>query len=530
MKKRAKFYFPNKTLSRPLSWILTFVFFSIGFYSVFAQNNQDVLDYAGEKMLMNPEESILIAERFIQKTDLSDVEKCRVHAVFAKAYMLTQDYDKTIKHLFEIFENDCVLNEEEWLELMLMQNHIYQKIQLKLHSEEVEDQINKFIGKVENPELQEKLKIKSDIYKAFQQFKDSPWDTKLSNEIQLSDNQEEMIKSNQFLYSQYLVLKHFNSTDRDIESILNQELSLNDEDFQNFYERYYALIDARKIFISGEMDSAQNVLFSTVQSIEKQNGFSEYKEKIFRFLVEIALQNKDKIEVASFRDKQQTFSEENDQILTNAVAEVFSQKNKENIREQNALRSKYNFSLKVIWVVGTIVFIVLLTYFLRLIWLEKHYKEIAAYIEEMNSNKHNLDKNSVEQIMVEDNGNKHKLKISTDAEQQIISGLKEFEEREEFLQNDISLAYLASSLKMNTKYLSEVLNSKLNENFNGYINRLRIEYVVNKLKNNPEFLKYKISYLAELAGYTSHSSFTTAFKSVTGVTPTTFIGYLKRKV
>ena len=86
----------------------------------------------------------------------------------------------------------------------------------------------------------------------------------------------------------------------------------------------------------------------------------------------------------------------------------------------------------------------------------------------------------------------------------------------------MSLALLSSQLEINTKYLSEVNNSR-EKNFNGYVNKLRINHIVQLLKNDPAFLNYKVSYLAEYSGFSSHSAFTTVFKSVTGMSPNTYI-------
>lgn len=66
-------------------------------------------------------------------------------------------------------------------------------------------------------------------------------------------------------------------------------------------------------------------------------------------------------------------------------------------------------------------------------------------------------------------------------------------------------------------------------NFNAYINKLRINYIVEKLKNEPNFISYKISYLAENSGFSSHSSFATVFKSITGISPVTFIDLLRKE-
>jgi AraC-like DNA-binding protein len=93
----------------------------------------------------------------------------------------------------------------------------------------------------------------------------------------------------------------------------------------------------------------------------------------------------------------------------------------------------------------------------------------------------------------------------------------------------MSLAVLAGQLDTNTKYLSEIINKHYNVNFNGYINKLRINFIVNKLKSDPNFMNYKISYLAETCGFSSHSTFATIFKSITGITPITFIELLKKE-
>src|SRR5699024_10526033 len=146
-------------------------------------------------------------------------------------------------------------------------------------------------------------------------------------------------------------------------------------------------------------------------------------------------------------------------------------------------------------------------------WQQKQYNEIKQYLNKLEEKKSKVENKPIYKT-------KTPNKISDELENQIIKGLEVFEKEEDFLNNNVSLAYLASKLEVNTKYLSGLLNSQLNESFSSYINRLRIEFIVRKLKNDPKYLKYKISYLAEVAGYTSHSSFTTAFKAVTGMAPT----------
>ena len=58
---------------------------------------------------------------------------------------------------------------------------------------------------------------------------------------------------------------------------------------------------------------------------------------------------------------------------------------------------------------------------------------------------------------------------------------------------------------------------------------LDYRYDLKKLKNEPNFCNYKISYLAELCGFSSHSSFATVFKSIIGISPIKFIDLLKNE-
>ncbi|MGH1518389.1 helix-turn-helix domain-containing protein [Chryseobacterium sp. JK1] len=114
-------------------------------------------------------------------------------------------------------------------------------------------------------------------------------------------------------------------------------------------------------------------------------------------------------------------------------------------------------------------------------------------------------------------------RISKEKEDEILQKLEEFELSDRYLNKNMSLSVLSSQMEVNTKYLSEIINNNKEKNFNGYINKLRINHIAQLLKNDPTFLNYKVSYLAEYAGFSSHSAFTTVFKSVTGMSPNTYI-------
>lgn len=117
--------------------------------------------------------------------------------------------------------------------------------------------------------------------------------------------------------------------------------------------------------------------------------------------------------------------------------------------------------------------------------------------------------------------------IKEETVKNILIELVIFEQEQLFLEKDLTLASLATRIKTNTKYLSHVINSKRGKDFNSYINELRIDFIIDKLIHQPEFRTYKITYLAELCGISSHSKFSNLFKRFKGISPSDFIKNLK---
>ncbi|WP_334126057.1 helix-turn-helix domain-containing protein [Empedobacter brevis] len=118
--------------------------------------------------------------------------------------------------------------------------------------------------------------------------------------------------------------------------------------------------------------------------------------------------------------------------------------------------------------------------------------------------------------------------VSKDIEFNILKKLEAFEKTNNYLSKNVSLGLIASQLDTNTKYLSEIINRHKKKNFNTYINELRIKYILNKLTYDPKYLNYKISYLAEECGFSSHSRFVSAFRNFTGTTPLIFINTISK--
>lgn len=115
-----------------------------------------------------------------------------------------------------------------------------------------------------------------------------------------------------------------------------------------------------------------------------------------------------------------------------------------------------------------------------------------------------------------------------ETEARILHELSKQEEAFFYLQKDISLSMLATKLQTNPKYLSHVINTDKERDFNNYINDLRIGYAIDKLHHDPVYRKYKLAYIADDCGFSSHSKFGAIFKNSTGLSPSVFISHLKK--
>lgn len=119
--------------------------------------------------------------------------------------------------------------------------------------------------------------------------------------------------------------------------------------------------------------------------------------------------------------------------------------------------------------------------------------------------------------------------MSCEVKEEILKKLLLFEEGTKYTDKNFNLSALSVKLKTNTKYLSYIINKYKKKDFNTYINELRIFYILKKMQSNPAYLNYKISYLAEECGFSSHSKFTAVFKSVVGMSPSHFMDMLGKK-
>ncbi|XLS30251.1 helix-turn-helix domain-containing protein [Flavobacteriaceae bacterium M23B6Z8] len=115
------------------------------------------------------------------------------------------------------------------------------------------------------------------------------------------------------------------------------------------------------------------------------------------------------------------------------------------------------------------------------------------------------------------------LDISPQIIKKILKDLEAFEEDKVFLNKDLTSLKLANLLKTNIKYLSQIINHYKKKSFSNYIKDLRIDYAIERLKEDSLLRRYTIRSIAEEVGFNSTASFSSAFKEKTGIKPSYFI-------
>ncbi|WP_298900971.1 helix-turn-helix transcriptional regulator [uncultured Psychroserpens sp.] len=141
----------------------------------------------------------------------------------------------------------------------------------------------------------------------------------------------------------------------------------------------------------------------------------------------------------------------------------------------------------------------------------------------------NKDK-TVSSTQTKANFSKSTLDIKPETITKILDGLQKLEKKHYFLKSECNSTNVAKKLKTNTTYLSKVITIHYQTNFNTYINDLRINYALERLKNDSLFRLYSIQSISEELGYKSPDSFTKYFKKSTGLLPSYFIKKLNKQL
>ncbi len=285
----------------------------------------------------------------------------------------------------------------------------------------------------------------------------------------------------------------------------------------NNFLKMVALDQLGKLFFQ-KLDYAKSIeAYLAALEISKKFHNKNYQAQISENLSSVYLALKNPTNFYSYKKAAQRLDDEVETTEDQAVNSIYNYVNNNHTTKRDSLKKMFTQNL---WIFSGVLMVIILTWTLLRFRYRNRTKQYNSFINYIENRQRPQEPIPLKEVS-------KGLNIPLETENALVSKLEQFENSKQFTKQDMSLALLAANFDTNTKYLSEVINTHKGKNFNSYINELRINYIIDKLKNNRTYLQYKISYLAEESGFSSHSSFATVFKAVTGIPPTVFIDLLK---
>lgn len=262
-------------------------------------------------------------------------------------------------------------------------------------------------------------------------------------------------------------------------------------------------------------------VYSGLKSLElqKQNNDPYSKQIAYEYLAKSYLELGKEEEYQKYMDKYVTLTDSikvYDKLETSKSLEtIVKKKEDDNAKRHNS----------VLYISGATILIIVSCFLF--LWRHRDKKIHSNYLAIIESIKNEKKIKSLDNELAFDE-KVNTFNIPEETYHKILIKMNRFEKNLGFLKNDITLSYLSNQFKTNPKSLSAVIKSSTNKNFNNYINDLRINYIIHKLYENKKYREYKINYLSEECGFSSPKVFVTAFKKLTGVTPSYYITNLKK--
>ncbi len=111
----------------------------------------------------------------------------------------------------------------------------------------------------------------------------------------------------------------------------------------------------------------------------------------------------------------------------------------------------------------------------------------------------------------------------------ILQQLDDFEKQEQFLDPQVTQRMLSEKFGTNSTYLSRIINTYKGKKFTNYVNDLRLEYTLEHLKSDYNFLNMDVKELSNIAGFSSSENFSDNFQRKYKIKPSYFIKMMKEK-
>ena len=515
-----------------IRFIISFAFLLLFSETIMAQIVTDTEKIFTENIngyYNNPVQTIKAAEYLLKNAD-NNSDKIKAYYLLSESKFLTDDFNESIEYLFKAnFLADS--GDDHFLKSL-----VYIAISSKCRFFGIEDRASSYIARAED---EQKL------------IKDEDAKTEVETKI-LYEKAGVLINSKQYseainvLSSSNKILENSKESHPVLQARIRKALasaSFLASDYVAAANHYQKCIDILKE-IGFEFSSVAACAYNGMGEIAIKN--SQYDVALAAFEAALAC---NVIESWVKADVYQNLSElhlktDNKELYSNSSIKhkelstelIWKERDARNTliteieKEQNIVINKDMSRYTSMFVGMLLVFaIVFIAYFVYNKKLDDEYNKFEKLLSRIEATKVITDTVfPVDEVTDKVEGKV--LAISEKTEQAVLEKLKEFERGDEFTNPNMSLQLLSKRVKTNSKYLSDIINNNKGKNFNAYINDLRINYIIGLMQSDKKYLTYKVSYLAEICGFSSHSAFTVVFKSVTDLTPKQFINFLKKKI
>lgn len=451
----------------------------------------------------------------------SDIEKSRALAKLAVTYFEKNDYKRSTQLLFEAKDLAEKTGDHE-LTAKIYGSLSHQYVQFNLNDKAIE-YLNKAVEQINKLEEGDNKKLLKGL--SFLELGNIDSDQKkytLANTYYKNSLAEfQSIKSREkfpvYHYRRSLFnignsFVYLNKIDS-AEIFLNKALLIEDSENKQldfFIKNSLSEVYTKKGFYQRAIDS----LLKTLGNKDFDND--RLKADIYYNLSKNYKQIGDKSKSLFYKENYVELDNANKATEYKAINSAISAEQKD---YQNTI-SDADENIKRVYIFGSVFLIIIIIFILYLFYRRnRERKAFELVIHQLKNKQNEISENHPEELEAQ----KEKTLIPEVIEQELLLKLSKFEKSGKFTNPKLTISNLALSFKTNTSYLSDVINNHKGKNFNAYINELRIAYICDKIYNNKEYLNFKISYLAEESGFTSHSAFATVFKNVTGISPSAFI-------
>lgn len=507
-------------------YILFFVLFSNAINSQSLLNKQYLSNDIEHLLNSKPDQALKIAQHLLSKTNITNSEKSKINFLISKAYKVKGDYSSALNFLYEEKNYDSYLSQEDKINIEIEKIRLLRELSLDNQAKMTLQSLEENYASIANTGLISYLKAAITLEQAQFLLNEGQIDAGISLLNKQVSDTKNSFRSYQDLKLYYSVtLAQFYLEKKDLSQAQNlfQEVitKTKNQTTTPIFAKIDALLGLANVFFLKQEHLKAAAIYNEALLVSQSinNVFLEEKIIAQQNVNYLALKDTSNYQLTSTTSiENQLKSEILEQEAINTAYNLVSEEYNDHFLERKA----YHYRILYI-ALGIFLAIILVGvfYWWKVIQTKIHLNEIIKYIEITTSN-------FTSQVSEKKPDAKKNI-IPKETEQLILNKLKRFENSKRFNSKDISLSVLAGQFDTNTKYLSEIINSNYNMNFNTYINKLRINYIVEKLKTDPNFMNYKISYLAENCGFSSHSSFATIFKSITGISPVKFIELLNNE-